>query len=212
EASALTRVYEPCERAGCFAGHKTRGFETVKKPGPILTKIDTKLTPEWVKNWIRNPRAVKPTTWMPRFFYNSNNSSKEDAIRNEAEINAIAAYLFANSDKHEFAVKNPPHGDAKNGEKIVKDIGCQGCHVVGEGKRDEIGPRRTFGQPLENIGNKTSYEWIYHWVRDPKHYSPSTYMPNLRLTDGQVADVATYLSGLKADGGDAAKANPDQKV
>src|SRR5262245_21265816 len=37
-------------------------------------------------------------------------------------------------------------------------------------------------------------------------------MPNLRLTDSQVADVATYLSGLKGTGGDAAKANPDAKA
>jgi mono/diheme cytochrome c family protein len=184
----------------------------VKKPGPILTKIDSKLSQDWVKTWIRNPKAVKPTTWMPRFWYNSNNSAPEDAPRNEAEIGAIAAYLFANADKHEFAVKNPGRGDAKRGEQIVKEIGCQGCHVVGEGSRTDAGPRRTFGQPLENIGNKTSYEWIYNWVRDPKHYSPATYMPNLRLTDQQVADVATYLSGLKGPAGDAAKANPDAKA
>src|ERR1700704_5483587 len=176
QAEKLNVSYATFERAGCFAWHKTKGFEDVKKPGPILTKIDAKLTPEWVKNWIRNPRAVKPTTWMPRFWYNSNNSSPEDALRNEVEINSIAAYLFANSEKHEYAVKNPPRGDAKTGEQIVKSIGCQGCHVVGEGSRSEIGPRRTFGQPLENIGNKTSYQWIYDWVRDPKHYSPDTYM------------------------------------
>ncbi|HEV3061827.1 MAG TPA: c-type cytochrome [Vicinamibacterales bacterium] len=212
-APALNLAYATFERAGCYACHKTKGFDTnIRKPGPILTKIDSKLTPEWVKTWIRNPRAVKPTTWMPRFFYNSNNSSPEDAVRSEAEISGIAAYLFANSEKHEFAVKSPARGDAKRGEEIVKSIGCQGCHVVGEGKRSEIGPRRTFGQPLENIGNKTTYEWIYNWVRDPKHYSPATYMPNLRLTDAQVADVATYLSGLKGASGDAAKATPDQKA
>src|SRR6185295_8519317 len=140
------------------------------------------------------------------FWYNSNNSSKEDAVRNEIEINAIVAYLFANSDKHEFAVKNPPRGDAKSGEGIVKSIGCQGCHVVGEGSRVDAGPRRTFGQPLENIGNKTTYEWVYDWVRDPKHFNPGTFMPNLRLTDAQAADVATYLMTLKQPGGDAAKA------
>jgi mono/diheme cytochrome c family protein len=211
KADMLNVAYATYERAGCYACHKTKGFDTnIRKPGPILTRINSKLTPDWVKTWIRNPRAVKPTTWMPRFWYNSNNS--DDAPRNEAEINAIVAYLFANTDAYEPSVKNPQRGDAKNGEKIVKEIGCQGCHVVGEGKRDEISPRRTFGQPLENIGNKTTYEWIYNWVRDPKHYSPDTYMPNLRLTDAQVADVATYLSGLKGGGGDAAKANPDQKV
>jgi mono/diheme cytochrome c family protein len=212
KGDTLNLAYATFERAGCYACHKTRGFENVKKPGPILTKIDSKLSPEWVKTWIRNPRAVKPTTWMPRFFYNSNNSSPDDMVRNEVEINAIAAYLFANAEKHEFAVKDPRRGDAKSGEQIVKSIGCQGCHVVGEGARAEAGPRRTFGQPLENIGNKTTYEWIYNWVRDPKHYSPATYMPNLRLTDQQVADVATFLSGLKGSSGDAPKATPDQKA
>jgi mono/diheme cytochrome c family protein len=212
-AEKLNVAYATYERAGCYACHKTKGFDVnIRKPGPILTKIDSKLTQDWVKNWIRNPRAVKPTTWMPRFWYNSNNNAPEDAVRNEVEINSIAAYLFANAEKHEFAVKNPPHGDAKAGEEIVKSIGCMGCHVVGEGKRSEIGPRRTFGQPLENIGNKTTYEWIYNWVRDPKHYSPATFMPNLRLTDAQVADVATYLTSLKGPAGDPAKATPDAKV
>jgi len=213
KADKLTIAYSTYERAGCYACHKTRGFENMRKPGPILTRINTKLSPDWVKNWIRNPRAVKPTTWMPRFWYNSNNSSPEDAVRNEAEINGIVTYLFANGDNdYQPAVKNPGHGDAKEGEKIVKEIGCQGCHVVGEGSREQAGPRRTFGQPLENIGNKTTYEWVYNWVRDPKHYNPATFMPNLRLTDQQVADVATYLVGLKGPGGDAAKAQADQKA
>ena len=211
-APSLNVAYATFERAGCYACHKTKGFDTnIKKPGPILTRIASKLNPEWVKMWIRNPRAVKQTTWMPRFFYNSNNSTPEDAVRNEVEINAIVSYLFANSDTtYEPAVKNPSGGDAKSGEQIVKSIGCQGCHVVGEGKRDEVGPHRTFGQPLENIGNKTTYEWIYNWVKDPKHYSPNTYMPNLRLSDQQVADVATYLITLKGPQGAPPKATPDQ--
>src|SRR6185503_4929584 len=213
KAEHLTIAYATYERAGCYACHKTKGFDTnIRKPGPILTKIDAKLSQDWVKNWVRNPKAVKPTTWMPRFFYNSNNSGPEDAVRNEAEINGIVSYLFANAEPHEFAVNNPGQGDAKNGEKIVKEIGCQGCHVVGEGSREAAGPRRTFGQPLENIGNKTSYKWIYNWVRDPKHYSPATFMPSLRLTDPQVADVATYLVTLKGPAGDGPKAQADPKA
>ena len=136
KADNLNLAYATYERAGCYACHKTRGFEEMRKPGPILTKIDSKLTPDWVKTWIRNPRAVKPATWMPRIWYNSNSSSEQDAVRNEIEINAVVAYLFANSERHEFAVKNPPRGDAQAGEKVVKAIGCQGCHVVGEGTRE----------------------------------------------------------------------------
>jgi mono/diheme cytochrome c family protein/predicted nucleic acid-binding Zn-ribbon protein len=219
-AQNLDLAYATYERAGCYACHKTKGFEVAtattegtRKPGPILTKIDSKLTPDWVRTWIRNPRAVKPATWMPRIWNNSNSSSPADLVRNEVEINAVVTYLFANAEKHEFAVKNPPRGDAAAGERIVKGesetnrgIGCLGCHVVGEGTREAAGPRRTFGQPLENIGNKTTYEWVFNWVRDPKHYNPGTYMPNLRLTDAQAADVATYLMTLKQPGGDAPKA------
>src|SRR5437660_5448547 len=145
DAPSLNLAYATFERAGCYACHKTKGFDAnIKKPGPILTKIDSKLTPDWVKTWIRNPRAVKETTWMPRFWYNSNNSSPQDAVRNEVEINSIVAYLFANSEQYEPAIKTPPHGDAKSGEQIVKSIGCQGCHVVGEGSREQLEPRRTF--------------------------------------------------------------------
>ncbi len=209
-AEVLNVAYATYERAGCYACHKTRGFEDLRKPGPILTKIDSKLTEDWVKTWLRNPKSVKATTWMPRIWYNSNSNTPEDAVRNEVEINAATAYLFANTTPYETAVANPPRGDAARGQEIVKSVGCLGCHALDEKTRTEAGPHRTFGQPLQNIGNKTSYTWIYNWVRDPKHYSPTTYMPDLRLTDAQVADVATFLSTLKTSGGETPKATPDQ--
>ncbi len=209
-AEKLNVAYATYERAGCYACHKTRGFENLRKPGPTLTKIGSKLSQDWVKTWIRNPRAVKPTTWMPRVWYNSNSSSPEDAVRNEVEIDATVAYLYANSEEFRPERANAPRGDAQRGEQIVKSVGCLGCHVVDEKTRAEVGPHRTFGQPLQNLGNKTTYDWIYDWVRDPKHYNPATYMPDLRLTDEQVADVATFLSSLKQSGGDAAKATADQ--
>ena len=58
----ITLAYATFERAGCYACHKTRGFEGLRKPGPSLLRIKSKLTPEWVKNWIREPRAIKPLT------------------------------------------------------------------------------------------------------------------------------------------------------
>ncbi len=208
-AKTLNVAYATFERAGCYACHKTRGFETERKPGPVLTHIDSKLTPDWVKTWIRDPKQVKPSTWMPRIWYNSNSDSPEDAVRNEVEINAAVAYLFANSDHVDPLVATPPRGSAERGEQVVKSVGCLGCHVIDE-SREEAGPHRTFGQPLQNIGNKTTYAWIYDWVRNPKHYNADTFMPNLRLTDEQAADVATYLSGLKRDGGMQAQAQPTE--
>ena len=209
EAATLNMAYGLYERAGCYACHKTVGFEDLRRPGPNLTKIRSKLTPDWVSTWIRDPRAVKESTWMPRVWYNSNTSSPEDAKRNEAEIDAAVAYLFANSEDHEFAVSAPPGGNAERGEALVSAVGCLACHIAEGQTRLEAGPRRTFGQPLQNIGNKTSYEWLFDWVRDPKHFSSDTYMPDLRLTDQEVADVATYLVGLTGPAGRTAEATYD---
>ena len=208
EADKLNLAYGMYERAGCYACHKTAGFEGLRKPGPNLTKIESKLTEEWVANWIRDPRAVKPSTWMPRVWYNSNTSSDEEGfpVRNEVEIDAVVAYLFANSADHEFAVSDPRRGDAENGQRIVESVGCLGCHINGTETREAAGPRRTFGQPLQAVGSKTSFEWLFDWVRDPKHYSTETYMPDLRLTDAEVADVATYLVGLTGGAGTGAGA------
>ena len=62
------RIRDVRASASCYAYHKTQGFDRrqVKKPRPITAKIDAKLKKDWVKTWIRNPRAVKQTTWMPR--------------------------------------------------------------------------------------------------------------------------------------------------
>ncbi len=205
-ADTLNLAYGMYERAGCYACHKTRGFENLRKPGPNLRRIDSKLDEEWVANWIRDPRALKPSTWMPRVWYNSNTDTPEDAVRSEVEIDAVVAYLFANAEDHEVAVSDPRTGDAENGRQIVESVGCLACHVSGDESREDAGPRRTFGQPLQGIGSKTSYEWLFDWVRDPKHYSAETYMPDLRLTDAQVADVATYLAGMTGGQGTGAGA------
>jgi len=206
----ISLAYGIYERAGCYACHTTTGFQDLRKPGPNLTKIAAKLDEEWVATWIRDPRAVKSSTWMPRVWYNSNSSAPEDARRNEAEIDAVVAYLFANSEWHEVAVSSPRAGDAARGQEVVESVGCLGCHITDDMDRLAAGPRRTFGQPLQNIGNKTTYEWLFDWVRDPKHFNPDTYMPDLRLTDREVADVATYLTSLTGPDGEAARATYEQ--
>ncbi|MGH8187404.1 MAG: c-type cytochrome, partial [Steroidobacteraceae bacterium] len=146
--STITLAYATYERAGCYTCHKTRGFEGLRKPGPNLTKVRSKLTADWVKNWIREPKAIKPATWMPQVWYNSNSNTPQDAPRNEAEINATVAYLFANSEDYTPAVATPPQGSAASGKTIVESVGCLGCHVVDDKDRSAAGPRRTFGQPL----------------------------------------------------------------
>src|SRR5205085_4613021 len=113
--------------------------------------------------------------------------------------------LFSNSDTYSPAVAAPPRGDASRGQQLVESIGCLGCHVVGDAARDESSLRRTFGPPLQGTGAKTTYAWLFDWLRDPSRYSAATRMPNLRLDPADAADVATYLQTLDGDRPEAAR-------
>jgi mono/diheme cytochrome c family protein len=189
-ADRLNRGRHLAETYGCFACHKIEGFENRWKVGPSLFNIQGKVKPEWITRWLANPKDFRPATRMPQIFHLSNTSAPEDRKINEAAIEGIAAYLMKNSDPVELA-EPPVPGDAGRGKKLVEETGCLGCHSV-----DGMGTSR-FGPELSGLGSKTTAAWVFTWVKDPKHFSPDTRMPNLRLTDQEASDIAAYLISLK---------------
>jgi mono/diheme cytochrome c family protein len=191
-APTLNEALITFDRGGCVACHVAPGMARDRKRGPDLRRIRGKLSPQWVRHWLANPRAVKPATWMPRFW----NGDSAAADANEAAIDSVSAYLFANADDYAPATANPPLGDASRGKQLTESVGCLGCHVIGDVPRDESSVRRTFGQPLQRVGTKTTYAWLFDWLRDPQRYRPDTLMPNLRLSVSEAADVSTYLTTL----------------
>ncbi len=186
-APGLNEALATLERGGCYSCHEVPGFSKARRRGPDLRRISAKLSQEWVRQWLADPRAVKPATWMPRLWREPSSDEQR------AEIDAVVAYLFGNGAEYRPAALSPPHGDAVRGKVLVESAGCLGCHVVGDAVRDATSVRRTFGQPLEAIGSKTSHRWLYDWLRQPSRYSPDTPMPDLRLTEGEAADIAAYL-------------------
>ena len=61
------------------------------------------------------------------------------------------------------------------------------------------------GPELSGVGTKLLADrtpeqarlWLYNWVKDPRHYSEYTVMPQLRLTDQQALDLTEYLLAQK---------------
>ena len=64
----LIRIY------GCFGCHKIPGYENIRKVGPDLSTVSGKLTKDWVRKWLANPKEFKSQARMPQFWWNSNNS------------------------------------------------------------------------------------------------------------------------------------------
>ncbi|MCH8964619.1 MAG: c-type cytochrome [Planctomycetes bacterium] len=61
-----------------------------------------------------------------------------------------------------------------------------------------------FGPDLSGVGSKVSEEWLYGWLQEPRHYSGTTKMPRLRLSEQEAVDLAAYLLTLKHDTFDTA--------
>ncbi|HEY2379802.1 MAG TPA: c-type cytochrome [Terriglobia bacterium] len=192
----LIRIY------GCFGCHKLPGYEGVRKIGPDLSTVSGKLTKDWVRKWLANPKEFKSQARMPQFWGNDNNSGKTNGVdwdkRNAAEMNAITEYLFANSKPKELPA-GKTNGNAAAGKQIVETVGCFGCHAIGaiQEVANQSQIRRRHGYNLENEGSKVSQSWLYNWVKDPAQVWPETKMPSLRLSDEEAADVAAYLTSLK---------------
>ena len=186
-------------RAGCWGCHKTEGYENLRKVGPSLANIKSKTDSDWAYFWVLDPPAFRPTR-MPKFFGLSNTSSSEDVARGRVEAGAMVDYIFARSGTLTPAAERRAAGDTARGRQLVESIGCYGCHTIGnEGDLAWADPRR-FGPNLAGTGSKVNEAWLYDWIKDPRHYWAETRMPDLRLTDGEAADIAAFLMSLKREG------------
>ena len=212
-APALNNGRDLILQYGCFGCHKIPGYEAARKVGPDLGTVSGKLTQDWVKKWLADPKDFKSEARMPKFWYNSNNTGVINGIdwdkRNVVEINAVTGYLFSKSEPQTLPAKNA-NGNVARGKELVESRGCFGCHSVGpiEETPNRTQTRRRHGYNLASQGSKVSANWIANWVQDPRRVWPESKMPSLRLTDSEVADVAAYLSSQKNPGWEKKAAPP----
>lgn len=171
----------------CLGCHKLSGYERPKRIAPVLTPVGKKVNDKWLAGWLKDPKDYLPKTKMPNF------------ILKDDEINYISSYILSLSkgerikepkalekinDQKKFQVS------VKSGESLVNKLGCISCHTINK-------KGGTFGPDLSNIASKTSPEWIFYWLKNPKNYQPDTPMPNLRIMEEEIQDIVVYLSTLK---------------
>ena len=158
-------------------------FTGLPRLGPDLRRLASKTNAGWTEKWIRAPRELRPTTWMPHLL----------EAADPEEVRSIVAYLWASSVKVDYAT--PPAGDPARGEELFNAIGCTGCHLRDAGiERHEVTlPYRLQGPNLIHLGSKVNAGWLFAWIKNPRQYAPETLMPNNRLSGQEVADLTAFL-------------------
>ena len=86
---------------------------------------------------------------------------------------------------HGDQVLLPGAEEFNKGRQLYEAAGCWGCHnTVGFEDARNVGPK------LEHLVAKTTPEWVARWIRDPKSFKQSTYMPRFwNLENNLDADV-----------------------
>ena len=159
----------------CVACHELPGYDTAQVRAPRLDGLARKVTPAWLRAWLKQPRAYFPKTRMGEFRLT------------DREIEALSAFLLGQPATTALDSVDWSKADAERGGEIFRRSRCVTCHAV-NGRGGTLAPE------LTHVGSKVSRDWLFTWIRDPQRLQPKTLMPRFRLGDDEVRDLAAYLA------------------
>jgi len=96
------------------------------------------------------------------------------------------------------------------GRNLLARYGCVHCHTIKLPDGSAIKP--TDNPPsLSHIADKSTREWVYAWLKDPRAYAVTSTMPNFKLSDPDARDISAFLISNSAPlAGDTAAATKDK--
>lgn len=200
DPTAGASLYGESFCASCHAVQNAAGNVVGGNVGPELTRIGSKVKPEWLQGWLKNPRTYDPPTAMPHYRFN------------DAQVATLAGFLEAKADSD---LLSNVHLDAAtpeqiaHGKRLVSDYGCASCHEIAGIKKPE-----NFAPELSRIGSKpvtqllflpgmphTLPDYIAGKIKQPRAFSPGLKMPQYTFTPTQIDALTTALLALNERSG-----------
>lgn len=97
------------------------------------------------------------------------------------------------------AIAQPTSAPAMQGAQIFRTRTCANCHAVeGTARKPNVGPNLAHLADRETIGAgviTNTRENLFRWLKNPQEIKPGSLMPNLNLSDDEVAALVAYLEG-----------------
>ncbi len=165
--SVIKAGEETVKTVGCLTCHAVDGLGT--DFAPALDSVGAKVTPNYLRQWINDPKAYDPDTSMPSLRLSNR------------EIDNVVAYLMSLQQATPNAAgESIGEVDVAEGETLVRTYGCFGCHEI-PGFEDEskVGADLgEFGAKLadeldfgDTVGIEHSWTgWTIGKVTDPRRY------------------------------------------
>jgi mono/diheme cytochrome c family protein len=195
DPTAAASLYGESFCASCHAVQNAAGNVVGGDVGPELTRVGSKVKPEWLQAWLRNPRGYDAETAMPHYRLS------------EQQASLLGGYLENKTDPDLLA---NVHLDAAtpeqiaHGKTLVTEYGCAACHEISGIKKPE-----NFAPELTRIGSKpipqliflpgmphTLPDYISAKVRQPRSFGAALKMPQFSFAPAQVDALTTALLSL----------------
>jgi mono/diheme cytochrome c family protein len=163
--------------------------------GPELTKVGSKVNPDWLAAWLRDPQSYLPHSKMPRYQW-----SDEDLF-------LVTKYITTKLTDSDLLTGVPQLGaptpeEIQQGRRLFLEKGCASCHVI-----EGVAPQKDFGPDLSTIGGKNVSElsfgnakierslvvYIQAKLTDPVSVNPTARMPQYNLNPTDLDALTTAL-------------------
>jgi mono/diheme cytochrome c family protein len=185
-------VYGEAFCSSCHAVQNAAGNLVGGDLGPELTRVGSKVKPEWLADWLRNPKAYDPETKMPHYRFDNH------------QIGLLMGFLAGKSDSDflgNLHLEPAIRPQIEHGKTLVIERGCAACHEInGMKKPDNFAPELTAvgSRPLAKIlfapgVAHTLPDYIAAKIRNPRSFGSSLKMPQYTLAPRQVDALATAL-------------------
>lgn len=171
-APMLARGRVAVDDRGCAGCHEIPGYD-LPDFAPQLDGLKDKVSPGWVRAWLRDPQALNADHRMPVF----------DLTTDQRE--ALVAFLFAAEGPPIAPVPAELAGDAERGRRAVAYRRCATCHRI-----EERGGG--YAPDLSMAGAKLQGAWLFAYLADTHRIRPNTWMPGFALPADEAADIVAY--------------------
>ena len=167
--------------------------------GPELTKVGSKVNPDWLIAWLRYPQGYLPHTRMPRYGW-----SDEDLYK----ITQYIATKLTDSDLLNNVPQLGPSAEEEIqlGHRLFLEKGCASCHLI-----EGLNPQKDFGPDLSALGGKNASElefgtakippnlvsYIQTKLQNPSSVNPAARMPQYNWSQADLDAITTALLSLK---------------
>ena len=173
------------EELNCVACHQNDELISSSKKSPRLADIGSRLSPDYIENFIINPQSLKPGTMMPDIL------GQLDKKERNRVAKSLTHYLISLNKKDDFEVTVPDSVAAEKGGLLFHQVGCAACHSPRDKEGNELMAEKSV--PLGPLEKKYSHKGLTEFLKRPHAYRPSGRMPDLRLPHQDIEKISHYL-------------------